>query len=165
MPFNWMASRLAKLDEMKEDFIAHISRGLRTPLTAMREGTSLLWEEILAADDLSAEIVNVMRSHSERLYQFLSSALDLSKMERDDGIRPECRPICQPCLRGASKPYSSPLGGRGIRLEVLCPTALPLLFLDEVRMQQVLDNLLNNATKLPQRGASSGGRLAHGKGG
>ena len=44
--FNWMASRLAKLDEMKEDFIAHISHELRTPLTAMREGMTLLWEEI-----------------------------------------------------------------------------------------------------------------------
>ena len=48
----------------------------------MREGTTLLWEEIPGPLTTSIrEIVNVVRSHSERLYRFLSSALDLSKME------------------------------------------------------------------------------------
>jgi signal transduction histidine kinase len=42
----------------------------------------LLWEEIPGPLTTSQrDIVNVVRSHSERLYRFLSCVLDLSKME------------------------------------------------------------------------------------
>jgi two-component system sensor histidine kinase GlrK len=148
-----MASRLAKLDEMKEDFVAHISHELRTPLTAIREGSTLLWEEIPGPLTTSQrEIVNVVRSHSERLYRFLSSVLDLSKMEA--GMMEYVQvPSDLSALLDRSVQTVQLTGQRkGIRLEVLCPAPLPLLSLDEGRMQQVLDNLLNNAMKFTPEG-------------
>ncbi len=151
--FNWMASRLAKLDEMKEDFIAHISHELRTPLTAMREGMDLLWEEIPGPLTTSQrEIVNVVRSHSERLYQFLSSILDFSKMEAGMMEYVRVPSDLSALLERSVQTVQLTARRKGIRLEVLCPTALPSLFLDEARMQQVLDNLLNNATKFTPEG-------------
>ena len=151
--FNWMASRLAILDEMKEDFIAHISHELRTPLTAMREGMNLLWEEIPGPLTTSQrEIVNVVRSHSERLHQFLSSALDLSKMEAGMMEYLRVPSDLSALLERSIQTVELIARRKGIRLEVLCPAALPPLFLDEVRMQQVLDNLLNNATKFTPEG-------------
>jgi two-component system, NtrC family, sensor histidine kinase GlrK len=151
--FNWMASRLAKLDEMKEDFIAHISHELRTPLTAIREGTTLLWEEIPGPLTTSQrEIVDVVRSHSERLYRFLSSALDLSKMEAGMMDYLQVPSDLSALLDRSVQTVQLTARRKGIRLEVLCPTALPLLFLDEGRIQQVLDNLLNNAMKFTPEG-------------
>src|SRR5262249_30991722 len=80
--FNWMAERLAELDEMKADFIAHVSHELRTPLTTIQEGTALLLEEIPGPVTASQrEVLEVVRSHSERLFRSISSVLDLSKME------------------------------------------------------------------------------------
>jgi two-component system, NtrC family, sensor histidine kinase GlrK len=151
--FNWMASRLARLDEMKDDFIAHISHELRTPLTAMREGMALLWEEIPGPLSIAQrEIVNVVRSHNERLYQFLSSALDLSKMEAGMMEYVQVPSDLSALLQRSVQTVELIARRKGIRLEVLCPADLPLLFLDEARIQQVLDNLLDNATKFTPEG-------------
>jgi two-component system sensor histidine kinase GlrK len=151
--FNWMASRLAKLDEMKEDFIAHISHELRTPLTAIREGTTLLREEIPGPLTTSQrEIVNVVRSHSERLYRFLSSVLDISKMEAGMMEYAQMPSDLSALLERSVQTVELTARRKEIRLEVLCPNALPLLSLDEERMQQVLDNLLNNAMKFTPAG-------------
>lgn len=151
--FNWMALRLAKLDEMKEDFIAHISHELRTPLTAIREGTTLLWEEIPGPLSPSQrQIVEVVRTHSERLFRFLSSVLDLSKMEA--GMMEYVRvPSDLAALLERSVQMVQLMAQRkGIRVEVVCPQPLPLLFLDEAKMQQVFDNLLTNAVKFTPEG-------------
>jgi two-component system sensor histidine kinase GlrK len=151
--FNWMASRLAKLDEMKADFIAHISHELRTPLTAIREGTTLLWEEIPGPLTASQrEVVNVVGSHSERLYRFLSSVLDLSKMEAGmmEYVRVPSDLVA--LLNGSAQTVQLTAQRKGIRLEIICPPVLPLLCLDEGRMQQALDNLLSNAMKFTSEG-------------
>jgi two-component system sensor histidine kinase GlrK len=151
--FNWMASRLAKLDELKEDFIAHVSHELRTPFAAIREGTTLLWEEIPGPLTASQrEVINVVRSHSERLYRFLSSVLDVSKMEAGmmEYLR---RPTdLSALLERSAQTVRLSAQRKGIRLEVLYPSVLPQLVLDEERMQQVLDNLLNNAVKFTPAG-------------
>jgi two-component system, NtrC family, sensor histidine kinase GlrK len=151
--FNWMAARLATLDEMKEAFIAHISHELRTPLTAIREGTTLLWEEIPGPLTPSQrEIVNVLRSHSERLYRFLSSVLDLSKMEAGMMEYVQLPSDLSAILARSVQTMQLTAQRKGIRLEVVNPVPLPPLVLDEWRMEQVLDNLLHNAMKFTSAG-------------
>jgi two-component system sensor histidine kinase GlrK len=148
-----MASRLAMLDEMKEDFIAHISHELRTPLTAIREGTTLLWEEIPGPLTSSQrEIVDVLRNHNERLYRFLSTVLDLSKMEAGMMEYTRVPSDLAALLDRSVQTVQLTAQRKGIHLEVLCPHPLPVLFLDEGRMQQVLDNLLHNAMKFTPEG-------------
>jgi two-component system, NtrC family, sensor histidine kinase GlrK len=153
--FNWMASQLAKLDEMKEDFMANISHELRTPLTAIREGTTLLWEGI--PDPLTAsqrEIVHVVRSHGERLNQFLSSVLDLSKMEAGMMEYVKMPRDLLPLLESTVQTVHLTAQRKGIHLESVYPDPLPTLGLDEERMQQALDNLLSNAMKFTPEGGT-----------
>ncbi len=79
-----MAEELEHLDRLKADFTAHVSHELRTPLTAIREGTALLLEGIPGPLTKSqSEILEVVRNHSQRLFQSISSILDLSKMEAE----------------------------------------------------------------------------------
>jgi two-component system, NtrC family, sensor histidine kinase GlrK len=151
--FNWMASRLATLDEMKEAFIAHISHELRTPLTAVREGTTLLWEQIPGPLTPSQrEIVNVLRSHGERLDRFLSSVLDLSKMEAGMMEYVQLPSDLSALLARSVQTVQLIAQRKGIQLEVVNPVPLPPLVFDERRMEQVLDNLLHNAMKFTSDG-------------
>jgi len=151
--FNWMRERLAELDAMKTAFVAHVSHELRTPLTAMQEGTALLLEEIPGPLTVSQrEILEVVRSHSERLFRTLSSVLDLSKMEA--GMM-EYVPVptdLAPVIDRSVETMRLIAQKKGVQLEATCASPLPLLFLDEARIQQVLDNLLGNAMKFTPQG-------------
>jgi two-component system sensor histidine kinase GlrK len=165
--FNWMASRLAELDQMKADFIAHVSHELRTPLTAIREGTSLLLEEVPGVVSASQrEILEVMRSHSERLFHSITSVLDLSKMEV--GMLEYTRVPSDLVLliRRSVETVWLIAQKKRVPMEVNCPTPLPLLSLDEGRIQQVLENLLSNAVKFTPEGGriSIGASLQRGGG-
>jgi two-component system sensor histidine kinase GlrK len=146
--FNWMATRLADLDKMKANFIAHISHELRTPLTGIQEGTALLLEQIPGPLTTTQEqILGVVRNHSSRLARHITSILDLSKMEADM-LEYVCVPSNPTVLleRGVEAVQLMAQKKR-LHIEVLCTSPVPDLCIDEGRMQQVLDNLLSNAVK------------------
>lgn len=151
--FNWMTDKLAELDELKSDFTAHVSHELRTPLTAIKEGSSLLLEEIPGPLTPSQrEIVEVVSGHCQHLFQSISSILDLSKMEAKmmeyEFVPCDLAVVLQKSIQKVELIARS----RRIHLECSLAKDLPLLLLDEKRIQQVVDNLLNNALKFTPEG-------------
>ncbi|HEV8712806.1 MAG TPA: HAMP domain-containing sensor histidine kinase [Candidatus Binatia bacterium] len=153
--FNWMAERLAELDEMKADFIAHVSHELRTPLTAIQEGTALLLEEIPGPVTASQrEVLEVVRNHSERLFRSISSVLDLSKMEAGMMEYVRVPTDLVPLFDRSVATVRLIAQKKRIHLEPASASSLPLLSLDEERIQQVLDNLLGNAVKFTPEGGT-----------
>jgi two-component system, NtrC family, sensor histidine kinase GlrK len=151
--FNRMSTELEELDRLKADFTAHISHELRTPLTAIREGTALLLEGIPGPlTDSQREILDVVRSHSERLFHSISSILDLSKMEAEM-MEYEFTPSDPAALIYESIDNVLLVARKKeIDFQTVVADDLPLLFLDERRIQQVLDNLLSNALKFTPEG-------------
>jgi two-component system sensor histidine kinase GlrK len=64
----WLRSRLNDLDRKKIRFLQHVSHELKTPLTVIREGSSLLNEGIvgqLTAEQ--AEVAEIICSNSQQL--------------------------------------------------------------------------------------------------
>jgi two-component system sensor histidine kinase GlrK len=146
--FNWMAERLAELDQMKTDFIAHVSHELRTPLTGIQEGTFLLLDN--TPDPITPaqrEIVEIIQDYSERLHGSISSLLDLAKLEAGMMEYHKVPTDLAALIARSVQSIRLIAQTKGIHLEVTCPTPLPLLAIDEERMQQVLTNLLSNAVK------------------
>jgi two-component system, NtrC family, sensor histidine kinase GlrK len=153
--FNSMAEELAHLDRLKGDFTAHVSHELRTPLTAIREGTALLLEEIPGQlSESQREILEVVRGHSERLSQSISSILDLSKMEAE--MMEYELALCDiGSIVGESVQAIELISRkRGIQLLIDIGARVPMLLIDGRRIRQVLDNLLSNALKFTPEGGN-----------
>lgn len=154
--FNLMCERLKELDEMKKDFISHVSHTLRTPLTAMQEASSMLLEGTYAGFPAKQnELLAITKKECERLIDSVNRILDLSRMEAKmmDYQLVQCAlfPVIQQTVLKLA-----PIAQRKkIDLELKPPRNLPAVKIDEERMGQVMENLIGNALKF----SSAGGKV------
>ncbi len=80
--FNSMAQRLSELDQMKKDFVSHVSHELKAPLASMRQVFLLLLQEIAGPLNEQQQRLLRLSSHSaERLSAMVGNLLDVSRME------------------------------------------------------------------------------------
>ncbi len=153
--FNIMCERLKELDQMKIDFISHVSHDLRTPLTAIRESSGMLLEGTYAdTPEKQQALLTITKEECERLIDSVNKILDLSRMEAhmmDYRFRPcSLAPVIQ---RGVLKVAPIALR-RKVSLEIKPPPDVPLVNIDEERIGQVAQNLIGNALKFTKEGDS-----------
>ncbi|MGH9786713.1 MAG: histidine kinase dimerization/phospho-acceptor domain-containing protein, partial [Terriglobia bacterium] len=80
--FDAMTSRLNELDQLKRDFISHVSHELKSPLASIQETLRLLHEEIpgpLAPDQ--RRFLELSLQSARRLSSMIGDLLDLSRIE------------------------------------------------------------------------------------
>jgi two-component system sensor histidine kinase GlrK len=76
---DWLRRRLVTLEEQKTRFLQHISHELKTPLTALREGSDLLSSGVVG--NLNAEqheIARILRENSIELRKLIEGLLNYS---------------------------------------------------------------------------------------
>jgi two-component system sensor histidine kinase GlrK len=143
---DWLRLRLAQLEEQKNRFLRHASHELKTPLTALREGSDLLSEE--AAGPLTPaqkEIARILRDNSLRLAGLIDDLLRHSAAEfQQTPLRlSACRPA--EIIAAVAATQALPLAAKRLRLNV--NTDDLLLDADTDRLRIIVDNLLSNAIK------------------
>jgi two-component system sensor histidine kinase GlrK len=151
---NWMGGKLQELDERKEEFLAHLSHELRTPMASIREGTQLLLDEIPGpVSPAQQETLRIMMGSSERLIRLISTLLDLSKMEAGM-MKYQIIPTDLKRLAEASVNKVRLLAeAKRIQIITDAPPGRLWARVDGTRIEQVLDNLLSNALKFSPEGA------------
>jgi two-component system phosphate regulon sensor histidine kinase PhoR len=87
-------SRLARLEQVRRDFVANVSHELRTPLTVIHGYLELLDPEDVPA---LAPVLDEMRAQSQRMRQIVEDLLALSRLEMERRL-PEERVAMQPLL-------------------------------------------------------------------
>ena len=151
--FNLMCGRLKELDEMKKDFISHVSHTLRTPLTAMKEASSMLLEGTYA--DIPAkqhELLAITQKECERLINSVNRILDLSRMEaKMMDYRLKHVPLF-PVIQQTVLKLAPIARRKKIDLELKPSPNLPPVKMDEERIAQLMENLIDNALKFTAPG-------------
>jgi PAS domain S-box-containing protein len=144
-------SRERELDRMKREFIATAAHELRTPLTAVMGFSELL----LCKNDLDegqqAEFLSVIHKKAEILGKIVGDLLDLSRVDSGRLIR----------LKKDWADIGSIIGRSTADYQRACPdhqfeAVLPerplMVFLDDRKLFQVMENLLGNAVKFSPPG-------------
>jgi len=74
----------ARLEKMRQDFVANISHELRTPITVIRGSLEALNDGVVTNDKLVKEYYQQMLSESKHLQRLVGDLLDLSKLQNLD---------------------------------------------------------------------------------
>jgi two-component system sensor histidine kinase GlrK len=150
-----MAKRLQELDDLKAEFVSHITHELRSPLTAIHAGTQLLLEEIPGpVSQPQRETLQLMVESSRQLIDMISSLLDLSKIDAGMMEYRIASTDIKRVVETAINKIKLLADREHIRIVVDAPRGPLFVKADDNRIQQVLDNLLSNALKFSREGAS-----------
>jgi len=137
--------RLVELGRIKDEFLAKVSHDLRTPLTAINEGISLMLEGALGGvNDEQRDFLAMVDQNLARLTELIGNMLDLSKVEAGRLAMVPARVALRPLIETTVKNYQTITGRRTVTVEC---DGVPDVFADPNRLLQVLGNLFSNAVK------------------
>jgi signal transduction histidine kinase len=152
--FNKMTSRLNELDEMKKDFVSHVSHELKAPLASMRETIQIMLEEIPGPlTDKQKRLLELNLQSGTRLTAMIANLLDLSKTEAGVMEYELKSQDLVPLVRNAIAELDVQAHERGIQLKADFPEKPLTVECDSDRIVQVLLNLVGNAVKFSPRHA------------
>jgi two-component system phosphate regulon sensor histidine kinase PhoR len=148
-------SELRRLERVRQDFVANVSHEFRTPLTAIQGFAETLLGGALEDPANREHFVEIIRDHATRLARLTEDLLKLSRIEAGK-LDLEFRPVSvyqlvQSCVETARFKAAR----KELTLEIRIPEGLPSVQGDSNGLQEVLQNLLDNAVQY----TPAGGRL------
>ncbi|WP_136604917.1 CHASE3 domain-containing protein [Paenibacillus dokdonensis] len=151
------AGQLETSSNYKSEFLANMSHELRTPLNSM-----LILSQILAENrtgnltEEEANYASVINSSGTDLLHLINDILDLSKVEAGK-IQLEISAVNMSELPESMERYfgkTAEFKSLQFRYEI-APNVPDIFYSDELRLHQIIRNLLSNAFKFTERGEVS----------
>jgi two-component system sensor histidine kinase GlrK len=151
--FNGMVERLAELDQLKKDFLSHVSHELKTPLSSSQEIHRLLLDEIPGPlTPAQRHLLELDLGSSRRLSGMITKLLDLSRLE-SGGLEYDFKTTDLVELVATALDAARLRGHGAARLSLEAPARSVPVRGDGDRLMQVLENLLDNALKFAPEGS------------
>ena len=142
------AERLRALDEMKNTFLAAVSHELRSPLTSILGLALTLEHQELPRDD-ARDLTGRLAQNARKLNRLLRDLLDIDRLSRGI-VTPLRHPtdvgeLARRTVESLELPAS-----RDVRIE----TAPVVLDIDAAKVERIIENLVMNAMRHTEDGAS-----------
>ena len=138
-------------DKAKSNFLANMSHEIRTPMNAINGMAEFILRDSI--DEEAKKNAAMIKSAARSLIAIINDILDFSKIEsgRMEIINDEYS--LSSVINDVTTMIRFRLEDKSVSLKVDADSQLPdLLYGDEVRIKQILINLLNNAVKFTNQG-------------
>ncbi len=137
-----------EVDRLKSEFVANVSHELRTPMTSIKGYVDIML--MGAAGKLSDQQINfldVIKSNTDRMITLVNDLLNISQMETgriELDIAPlEVRPVLETAIERVRRMAEKE--NRAMTLSLDLPESLPPVLADKDRLEQIVQNLVDNA--------------------
>ncbi len=144
---------LIKIDKLKDEFMAVTSHELRTPLLGIVGITDSMLAG--ASGDLSEEAnknLQLLSASSKRLSSLVNDILDLSKLKYSDLKLSKSSVDLRQATDIAISFALSVFRGKNIKIKNNITSDTPNIYGDKNRVQQIMNNLIDNAIKFTSEG-------------
>ena len=144
-------NKAEQANRMRGEFLANMSHEIRTPMNGILGMTELA----LSTHDSQTqkEYLSLARDSASHLLHIINQILDFSKIEAG-ALDLEALAVCPAQLvRHTARSLEQLAQAKGVSLRVINDPTLPeLVWMDPVRVRQVLTNLIGNAIKFTEDG-------------
>ncbi|MBF2263808.1 ATP-binding protein [Staphylococcus warneri] len=139
------------LDQMKKDFIANVSHELRTPIALLQGYTESIVDGVVTEPDEIHESLAIVLDESKRLNRLVNELLNVARMDAEGlSVEKETQPISD-LLNKMRIKYRQQATDLELNMQFEVNNQ-QLWNYDMDRMDQVLTNLIDNASRYTQPG-------------
>jgi two-component system phosphate regulon sensor histidine kinase PhoR len=138
-------THLKMLDRLKSDFIHTISHDLRSPLTAIMGYVELL-DRVGPLNDQQKLFIKHVQNSAQNITALVNDLLDLGRIEAGFDTRKD-EVSLESILRFTLENLGRQIEDKQQDVQVNIEPNLPILRGNPIRLRQLMDNLLVNATK------------------
>ncbi|WP_436952646.1 ATP-binding protein [Staphylococcus shinii] len=140
------------MDQMKKDFIANVSHELRTPIALLQGYTESIVDGIVTEPDEIHESLSIVLDETKRLNRLVNELLNVARMDAEGlTVDKTIQPI-DPLLNKMQQKYQKQAKDLELNMSLNPDTHQRLWYFDSDRIEQVLTNLIDNASRYTEPG-------------
>ncbi len=142
-------NKLKEVEQLRIDFVANVSHEIRTPLTSIKGFADTLLEDATSGRPITAELITPIVRNCERLSNLINDLLDLSALDAQKSLEKEminAREVTEKVFAQLQSLFTQKSQSANFQCEGIT------VWGDAHRIEQVLINLLDNASKYTPAG-------------
>src|SRR5262249_28324947 len=140
-------TELRRLERLRQEFVANVSHELKTPLAIIKACVETLIDGAVDDPQFRGQFLSRIADQGERLHNLIIDLLRLARIESaTEAFTMEEHDLGSLALQSIERRRTL-AEGRKQTLRALPPPSPTLIWADEEAIEQILDNLVDNALK------------------
>lgn len=148
--FNQMSAAIQKEDERKKDFLANVSHELRTPISYVKGYSDAIITGIIKEEE-QMKYLQLIHREAGRMERLVGDLLDLAKLDTDEyQLIKMPLPLAQ-LIEDSLQKYIPTFKEKGLNLTLDLDEEI-IINGDEGRIEQILQNIIDNSIRYTKNG-------------